>query len=71
MVSLYHHFNDERHGGETRPTFYMQRNPLKPFHLDYAFAHANLILDKNNHLWIGEADEWLKHSDHLPIAFEI
>lgn len=71
IVSLYHHFNDELHGRESRPTFYMQRNPLKPFHLDFAFAHTNLISNKSNHLWIGEPDEWLQHSDHLPIAFDI
>ena len=37
LHSAYHHQTKEEHGRETEPTFYLYRNPAKPYHFDYCF----------------------------------
>ncbi len=66
IESLYHHFHQEFQGEETRPTFFLQRNQKKTYHIDYVFASNNLkeSLEK---IEIGKVEKWLTISDHLPI----
>ena len=66
IESLYHHFNQELQGEETLPTFFLQRNKRKTYHIDYVFASNNLkeSLEK---IEIGKIERWLALSDHLPI----
>jgi exonuclease III len=71
LVSLYHQSTGEHHGGETCPTFFLHRDRAKPFHIDYAFAHRSLILDRGSQVLIGLPEQWLDHSDHMPLVFEI
>jgi exonuclease III len=71
IVSLYHEFQAEAQGEETRPTFYLHRNKLKPFHIDYAFAHESFKEVVQPNFWIGEPDIWLQYSDHMPLVFDI
>ncbi len=68
LYSLYHAKYNEVHGGETVPTFYLYKNIAKPYHIDYMFINKNninkskiSILDNN----------WLNHSDHIPLVSEI
>ncbi len=42
ITSVYHQFFQETHGKETIPTFYLQRNRSKQYHIDYIFAHETL-----------------------------
>ena len=70
ISSLYHLLKNEEQGKEKTPTFYMQRNSEKPFHIDYSFLSSNLINNKTS-LSIGNKDVWLKHSDHMPMIFSI
>ena len=67
LVDTYHYLNGESQGEESQPTFYMNRNPEKPFHLDHVYASPGRV--KN--LEIGSKERWLKQSDHLPMIFEI
>ena len=67
LVDTYHYLSDESQGEESQPTFYMNRNLEKPFHLDHIFASPGRIKE----LKIGEEERWLKESDHLPMIFEI
>jgi len=67
--SIYHQFYNEEQGKESRPTLYHLRNRKKPYHVDYAFISKQL-LDKND-IYIGDADEWLEFSDHMPLVFSI
>ena len=69
IVSLYHLLNDEIHGGEKQPTQYMYRDQTKPYHLDYCFLSKNLI-QKMTELSVGEFDQWIKQSDHMPLIID-
>jgi len=71
IYSIYHEFYGEEQGKESRPTLYHQRNSLKPYHVDFAFASSQLIDSKVSNIKIGQMDDWLTHSDHMPITFEI
>lgn len=67
VVSVYHERTGEAQGGETQPTFFINRNLAKPYHLDYCFVSESLygaVAGFN----IGSPDDWLDVSDHLPLA---
>lgn len=66
LESVYHHCRHLPQGSETEPTFFLQRNPQKPYHIDYAFAPVPW-LDKSS-AWVGEPSQWLAHSDHMPLV---
>lgn len=67
--SQYHRVFDEEQGQETRPTFFLQRNPQKPYHIDYAFTSADLT--NKCSLQVGEYDDWITVSDHVPLTLII
>ena len=69
LESLYHHHSGEAQGAETAPTFFLQRNPAKPFHIDYLFASA--ALRRQFALRIGAQQDWLSLSDHLPVIVDL
>ena len=68
--SLYHEFFNEEQGKEQHPTFYLQKNILKPYHIDYAFADRNTF-SKIKKFEIGKKIEWSQWSDHMPILIEL
>lgn len=70
ISSLYHNYYQEEQGKETRPTFFLQRNQLKPYHIDYIFA-SNSIVKNLTKIEIAEKEKWLNYSDHLPVICEI
>lgn len=69
IKSLYHTLNNEEQGKEIVPTFYLQRNIKKVYHIDYIFTSTDLI--NNATLKILGKEKWLKISDHIPIVSEI
>jgi len=64
LVSLYHHIFNENQGSESKPTFYLQKNEIKPYHIDYAFVAKKYL---NGSIKVGEKGRWLQFSDHMPI----
>jgi len=64
--SLYHLQNTIQHGQEIDPTFFLYRNITKPYHLDYCFCSSS-FLKKGYNFKIGDVDNWIALSDHLPI----
>ena len=68
--SLYHEHFKEVQGEEKTPTFYLQKNIQKPYHIDYAFADK-ISFPKIRKFEIGQKEDWLALSDHLPIIFEL
>ena len=66
LESAYHaHFNEQQ-GGESRPTFFQNRNMERPFHLDYVFLPRDWTA--LYHVEVGKPESWLKHSDHMPVV---
>ncbi len=68
LISVYHKVFNEIESKETKPTFYLHRNINKPYHIDYAFCHKDLIKDFKV---LDDYTHWLNYSDHLPIILEI
>lgn len=68
LESLYHHRQQEAQGRESQPTFYMNRNLGRPYHIDYAFAGRQWSAD---HVEVGKPDNWLTHSDHMPVVIDL
>jgi len=71
LYSTYHDYFGEEQGKESRPTLYHRKNPEKPYHVDYAFASADLFSPKENSVTIGSMSDWLDLSDHMPLVFTI
>jgi exonuclease III len=71
LSSLYHSYFGEEQGHESRPTLYHQRNEGKPYHVDYAFASADLFDPAVNTVEVGEKAPWLELSDHMPLIFSV
>ena len=70
IYSTYHnHFKDEQ-GAEEQPTLYMYRNKDKAYHIDYCFVSTDL-LNKVSAVEVGQYDDWIKHSDHVPVIIDI
>jgi len=70
FTSIYHSRNKVNHGNEMEPTFFLQRNQAKAFHIDYCFCpdnYSNRIIKFE----IGKPEDWLKYSDHMPIEINI
>ncbi len=67
IKSLYHLFTNENQGKETIPTFYLHRKPEKPYHIDYFFGSSEFC-EKLTSLEIGNCEQWLNLSDHLPMT---
>lgn len=67
--SLYHCFNNMKQGNEIDPTFFLQKNLNKPYHIDYIFGSPYF---KNNleKIEIGKIENWIPISDHLPMICE-
>lgn len=68
--SLYHEFFKEDQGQETLPTFFLQRNQNKKYHIDYIFADKYKFAKINDFKVINE-DHWFSISDHLPLITEL
>ena len=60
----------EQQGKESVPTLYFQRNLSRPYHIDYIFG-AKRFTEQTKKFEIGQAEKWLKLSDHMPIFCEI
>ncbi len=69
--SLYHELSNEEQGQETLPTFFMNRNHEKNYHIDYLFCHSNLFSKNNSSFKFFNKYKWLNYSDHIPLLFEI
>ena len=67
IFSTYHLHHKQIQGTEEHPTLYMYRHKDKPYHIDYCFASKDL-LKRVSSVEIGNFDEWIKYSDHVPIV---
>jgi exonuclease III len=68
LASVYHHQTREIQGQENTPTFFLQRNVDKAYHIDYVFASADIL--KGCKVEIGDSSQWLSVSDHMPVTLD-
>ena len=71
LSSVYHSYFGEEQGQESRPTLYHLKKADKPYHVDYAFASADLFDATTHSVEVGAAAPWLKLSDHMPLVFTL
>lgn len=71
IESFYHRHFEEQQGQESRPTLYHRRKRDKPYHVDYIFGARGLLKQGEAALSVGGPDEWLDHSDHMPLAVQV
>jgi exonuclease III len=69
LTSTYHTSRAEEQGEETTPTFHLQKNKSKSFHIDYIFAPA--AWQQRLKVTVGGCSEWLDHSDHCPLTLSL
>ncbi len=69
IESLYHKKFKQVQGKEKHPTFLLQKNKNKPYHIDYCFA-SEYLTERIKSFQIGQFEEWLAYSDHVPIEVE-
>ena len=67
IKSIYHQTTNESQGSESKPTFYLQRKKEKAYHIDYIFTSRHFTSD-NVH--IGNFENWIEISDHVPVIYE-
>jgi len=66
LYSAYHAVSGDEFGEETEATFYMHKKEERSYHIDYAFVPRELM-DSDAELMIGEYDNWIEASDHVPL----
>lgn len=69
LTSLYHEQTGEAHGEESRMTWFMHRKQKFAYHIDYCFA-PRAWLPRVRRFDVGEFEEWIPHSDHMPLLAE-
>jgi exonuclease III len=67
--STYHRYFAIEHGQERKPTFFLQRNLSKAYHIDYCFASVDFI-DRVQDIKIGDYEKWIPYSDHVPVTID-
>lgn len=70
LVSAYHARFDERHGSETRPTYFQYGHDAKPYHIDYCFLPKSwepTIRDVS----VGSFAQRTTKSDHVPLVVDL
>ena len=70
IESFYHLEKKEEQGQERTPTLYLQRNLNKPYHIDYIFG-CEMLYNRLKCVTIGQPQEWLQISDHMPVIGEL
>lgn len=68
LRSAYHEQRRIDQGSEPDPTFFLQRNLQKYYHIDYAFVGSGWNLEDVN---VGHHLDWLSISDHMPMRLKL
>jgi len=69
LKSVYHEIFSEEQGLESRPTFFLNRNLEKPYHIDYAFITDSYM--ERVKFKLGKSENWIDVSDHLPLLLTL
>lgn len=69
LQSAYHHATEEAFGEENSSTFYMHKKETRPYHIDYAFLPETAV--ESAAVTVGEYDDWMGASDHMPLLLDV
>ena len=69
LVSAYHEYFGEQHGGESRHTYFDRTRHGKPYHIDYCFIPRSW-LPKLQTVAVGAAQTSGHLSDHVPVTID-
>jgi exonuclease III len=69
IKSVYHLNTKEEQRKESEPTFFLQKNQDKPYHIDYFFVSVGFQKPKD--FRVEKRDNWIKISDHVPLIVEL
>jgi endonuclease/exonuclease/phosphatase family metal-dependent hydrolase len=69
LVSAYHSHLGAEQGVEAHPTFFMNRQQHRPFHLDYCFVPEGWV-GRIGDVQVGNFDQW-QDSDHRPLVVDL
>lgn len=67
LSSIYHRQNQIIHGSESTKTYFHTKNQRFGHHIDYAFLTRGIPAS----LRVGDAVDWLAHSDHMPLVVDL
>lgn len=67
LSSVYHRDGGKDQGAESTKTYFHTKNQRFGHHIDYAFLSAGM----SARLTVGDSDDWLAHSDHMPLILDI
>lgn len=67
LSSVYHRAAVNEQGAELTKTYFHTRNLRFGHHIDYAFLSDGIPAD----LRLGDPEDWLAHSDHMPLILDI
>jgi len=70
IFSADHLHHSQAQGNEQHPTLFMYRHKDKSYHIDYCFISEDLV-NKLKSVEVGEFDEWIKYSDHVPLIVNL
>jgi endonuclease/exonuclease/phosphatase family metal-dependent hydrolase len=70
LYSAYHAVCDDEFGEETKATFYMHKKEDRPYHIDYVFTPRGVV-NSDMEVTVGEYDDWIEASDHVPVLVTI
>ncbi len=67
LSSAYHAATGESFAQERHPTLWFLKRPHQGYHIDYCFLPRSW-LSRPVSVWVGQAGQWLAHSDHAPLV---
>ena len=67
LSSVYHRDEGKNQGAESTKTYFHTRNQRFGHHIDYAFLSDGVPAQ----LTVGDSEDWLAHSDHMPLILDI
>lgn len=70
ITSAYHSYNNVDFGHEKNPTLFLHRKKERPYHVDYIYLSKD-ILNNLQKFEIGEFNDWIQYSDHMPVYADI
>ena len=65
-VRMAHATTGESFAQERHPTLWFLKRPHQGYHIDYCFL-PRAWLSSPVAVWVGQAGQWLAHSDHAPL----